>query len=1259
MQEEEQVAGRMPGTNTAAAQNDDEIIGMEPEDDDAKASTKGVGEEEEEEAPPEEPERDSPAKVTVGVKRERAPRQQKTQEQWTALEAAYLMDNYPNDDQYKKLSNNLALTTLQVREWFCKRRKKSKTGGDSVGLDGSGVRRPLSGGGRRRRRASGDLQHTNKSELASKIISKAKMLLVEGSEQYPKLEFKDNGPTLALYFDQIPLPAGRGRGGSTKRSARQQERQELSRLLNRVREEERSKKREEIELRKREQEAIRRQRAAEREAERALKMQLKLEMMERKELERQKRMAEKLEKEREIQEMKRLREEERAKARIEKQLMKEELKRKREEELRERKRLREFERLKAAEEKAAAKLLQEKKKQVVEDEDLEREEMALAIKNEQEATGNGMEVEVDVKGLKLPSFPPEEVAMVPFFDTSDLPEMMRKQMSPEVQQDLLMIWKFVRDYSFVTNVKPVPLSSLVGYLACGVESKQLADLHMALLKLLLADVEESHSLVNQEDGFEHKGGQISGLDRVVHNFAKHLGEIWEWHFGSDLLRAQRNYLTWPEVMRQFLVILGYGPERPVLKKKAESGETVVKDDSEGPKMKPPATCRPGTIKGAAWTVLKEAGVEGMTSVAITDKMNELGLRTGSMGGNKTPEASVNGALSRDSFVFEKVGNHKYALRVICSWHRRQLKRKKDLAEGKVVKEEGEEEEEVKEVKSENNSPEKKEVVKNGEKPEQTKLRRGEGWVRKLAVSEYNDLTLFERTACLAALCTAVLECPSLYQQIEAAIKEKDALSKRLREVQREEKKLRQAVATAEATAAANASNIAVSPEREKIVSNLNEAELKAELETTVLEKNDIGEKLQVLTEEINRRPLGLDRRFNRYWYMKLSKEKSDAVLVVESYKDQSLKVIKDKDSLDLLVSRLNPRGARESKLLEALKAKAQDLLVSLPARRCKILMPEPSREFIVEYPTEASAILVKEGKKPPSQQVDYDSKEAKAAGFLVEKLKGDMLDIYQALPADSFESEEWDGPSVWMAKVRSAAALEDLRDILGEFEGAIKDKLLDHDHFNRNPRIIPGAWVPRDLDEDEDAAMEEEGDDVDEEEEDEEGFIGYVAQEGDVSWIPPTTAGLQYRLRCLDAAIAFRKSTKPLSKRVDAYKYIQRDNPLNKDGTNFTCLSATGMAKVMQNYTRDRNMCAFPAFPPVAAVQLVGDFKLDYFVLQKNFKKLCPDVTPGTVVVAAEDARDAAAPGPVHQTTTNNNNNNDDVYSDDEDDDSDFVLKAN
>ena len=61
--------------------------------------------------------------TVIGVKRERPARQQKTQEQWAGLEAAFLMDSYPSEEQYQRLATNLVLSVIQVREWFCNRRK--------------------------------------------------------------------------------------------------------------------------------------------------------------------------------------------------------------------------------------------------------------------------------------------------------------------------------------------------------------------------------------------------------------------------------------------------------------------------------------------------------------------------------------------------------------------------------------------------------------------------------------------------------------------------------------------------------------------------------------------------------------------------------------------------------------------------------------------------------------------------------------------------------------------------------------------------------------------------------------------------------------------------------------------------------------------------------------------------------------------------------------------------------------------------------
>jgi hypothetical protein len=932
--------------------------------------------------------------------------------------------------------------------------------------------------------------------------------------------------------------------------------------------------------------------------------------------------------------------------------------------------------MKAAEERAAAKLLQEQRKQVVDDDTLEREEIINAMK-QQKGEGEMEQMDIDPESIKLPAFPPEGVKTIKVFDAKSIAASgMNAQLTDQVEQDILMIWKFVHDFSFVLNVKPVSPGHLAGSIALGVESKHLADLHMSILKLLLADIEESHSLVNQEDGLEHKGGQLSGLDRVVHTFSQHLAEIWEWHYGSDLLRAQTNYLTWPEVMRQFLIIFGLGPERPHPRKNAggedaKGGNVPVDKDGNptGPKLVVPATCKPGTIKGSTYTILSEVGIEGLTPPEICQLINDRGLR-GSVSTTKSPEASVSALLSKDSFVFEKQKNGKFALRAICSWHRKQLKKK---AEGEAKEEDKAKNQSDVKKEEETASPVKMEEAKeeednNSNEADNKPRRLGEGFVLKLGVSEYNKLTMAERTGCLAALCNTVLECPSFYQQIEASQREKDTVTKRLREVSREEKKLATAIGTATATitAAAVAAKRA-SPNGKGANGELKQPPKvdpalmqeikiqKAELEQLRVEKKELVRRLAILTDEVNRRPLGLDRRFNRYWLLKLSENKSDSLLIIEDANDHSFRVIKDKESLDLLVSKLNPRGFRESKLIDVLKSKTENILAAMPAKAIQAKCPEASIRFMTDHATEASSITLKENRKPPSHEVDF---EAFDKTFLVEKLKADMLDIYHALPGDSFDDEAWDGAGVWLAKVKSATKVYDLRDILGEFEGAIKQKLIDHDHFNRNPNVIPGAWVPRDAvddDDDEDnnnVVDASQGVGADEDEEGEEGMIGYVANEGDVSWLPPTTSALQYRLRCLDAALSFRRSVKPLCNRIDAYKYIQRDNPLNKDGTNFTTMAATGQIKVMQNFSRERSRSSFPPFPEKTVVFLRGDFMLSYQDFHKQFRKIGMEMDPKEGIVKSlylEEETNNANANAAAATTTKHMNVNEDLSGSDDD----------
>ena len=72
-------------------------------------------------------------------------------------------------------------------------------------------------------------------------------------------------------------------------------------------------------------------------------------------------------------------------------------------------------------------------------------------------------------------------------------------------------------------------------------SRLLCDMHIALLRLLQADMEEAHAVAGQ--GL----GAASVADKAVTQSAACLEEAWAWGFDVDVWRAHLNALTWPEV----------------------------------------------------------------------------------------------------------------------------------------------------------------------------------------------------------------------------------------------------------------------------------------------------------------------------------------------------------------------------------------------------------------------------------------------------------------------------------------------------------------------------------------------------------------------------------------------------------------------------------------------------------------------------------------------------------------------------------------
>ena len=73
-------------------------------------------------------------------------------------------------------------------------------------------------------------------------------------------------------------------------------------------------------------------------------------------------------------------------------------------------------------------------------------------------------------------------------------------------------------------------------------SRLLGELHVALLRLLQADMEEAHAAAGQGPGAP------SLADKAFAQSAACLEEAWAWGFDVDVWRAHLNALTWPEVL---------------------------------------------------------------------------------------------------------------------------------------------------------------------------------------------------------------------------------------------------------------------------------------------------------------------------------------------------------------------------------------------------------------------------------------------------------------------------------------------------------------------------------------------------------------------------------------------------------------------------------------------------------------------------------------------------------------------------------------
>ncbi|XP_043702863.1 homeobox-DDT domain protein RLT2-like isoform X2 [Telopea speciosissima] len=397
---------------------------------------------------------------------------------------------------------------------------------------------------------------------------------------------------------------------------------------------------------------------------------------------------ERLMREKQKEEERFLREQKRENERREKFLQKETLRAEKMRQKEEIRREKEAARLKAANERATARRIAKESMELIEDERLELMEVAAsskALPSIISLDGDTLQNLDSFRDL-LSTFPPKSVQLKRPFAIQPWTD------SEENLGNLFMVWKFLINFTDVLELWPFTLDEFIQAFH-DYDPRLLGEIHVALLRCIIKDIEDvartpSMGLGANQTSATNLGG---GHPQIVEG-------AYAWGFDIRSWQRHLNPLTWPEILRQFALSAGFGPQL----KKRSIGKAYFRDDNEGHDgenivstlrngaaaenavaimqekgFSHPRRSRhrltPGTVKFAAFHVLSLEGSKGLTILEAADKIQKSGLRD--LTTSKTPEASIAAALSRDTKLFERTAPSTYCVRAAF---------RKDPADAEVI-----------------------------------------------------------------------------------------------------------------------------------------------------------------------------------------------------------------------------------------------------------------------------------------------------------------------------------------------------------------------------------------------------------------------------------------------------------------------------------------------------------------------------------------------------------------------------------------------
>lgn len=332
-------------------------------------------------------------------------------------------------------------------------------------------------------------------------------------------------------------------------------------------------------------------------------------------------------------------------------------------------------RQRAANERATARKLARESMELIDDERLELMEAAASAKGLSSIFLLDSETLQELESYKdtLGKFPATSVKMKRPFAVRPWTD------SEQNVGNLFMVWRFIVTFADVLGLWPFTLDEFVQAFH-DYEPRLLGEIHISLLKTIVKDIEDvaqatSNGLGANQNSISLAGG---GHPQLVEAAFAWGFDIREWH-------RHLNPLTWPEVLRQFALAAGFGPQW----KKRKSVQERPRDENEGHERDDAVStlrsgaaaanavammqgkgsgnmrrCKyrltPGTVKYAAFHVLSLEGSKGLTILEVADRIQKSGLRD--LSTSKTPEASIAAALSRDANLFERVAPSTYCVR---------------------------------------------------------------------------------------------------------------------------------------------------------------------------------------------------------------------------------------------------------------------------------------------------------------------------------------------------------------------------------------------------------------------------------------------------------------------------------------------------------------------------------------------------------------------------------------------------------------------